>query len=126
MDRGVDMKMKKFFLRCYAQKEANGQWVACCLDFCLAAQADSFEDARTKLDDMIKIYIEEAFTIDKANAYNLLVKRKAPISEWIKYFYHYSLINYVQRPLRNFIQIKNNTFLVFFRVLRELAPQLPR
>jgi hypothetical protein len=37
-------------LRCYAEREAPELWVAICLDFDLAAQGETFEDARARLE----------------------------------------------------------------------------
>ncbi len=48
-------------VRCYAEREAPGVWVALCLDFDLAAQGETFEEAKGKLDAMIDDYVREAW-----------------------------------------------------------------
>lgn len=55
----MTLKPRDLILRCYAEHK-NGQWQAFCLDLCLAAQADTFNEARRKLSDMIPDYLEEA------------------------------------------------------------------
>ena len=70
--------MKTPLLRCFIKQE-NNQWVAVCIALNLAAQADCSNEARQKLEAMIKSYVTEAVTIDKKYAKQLL-SRKAPIS----------------------------------------------
>jgi hypothetical protein len=74
---------KPFYVRCYA-KRSEGQWVAVCVDLCLAAQADSFAEAKQKLDAQIRDYVFEALTVDRAHARELL-SRKAPIQNRLEY-----------------------------------------
>jgi hypothetical protein len=52
---------------------------------CLAAQADTFADARTKLENQVADYVYEALTIDRAYAWQLL-NRKAPLRNRIEYY----------------------------------------
>ena len=76
-------------LRCYAENVDN-QWVACCLDFSLAAQADSQEEAIEKLKHMIADYVYDALAgEDRAYASQLLT-RKAPLLEWVHYYSLYA------------------------------------
>ena len=112
------MKAKDLILSCYAQRSGN-QWGAFCLDFTLAAQADTFEGAKSKLEEMIENYLYDALVgEDKAYAADFLT-RKAPLSEWIKYyaivfvckFKHtkmsmYQLINEVQSLIPQKKQLK--------------------
>lgn len=75
-------------LHCYAFKDNDvDQWVACCLDFTLVAQADTFKEAVSKLENMINEYVydatEGAFKDFKPN----LLKRRAPIGDWIRYYF---------------------------------------
>ncbi len=79
------MKPRDLILRCYAERK-DDQWQAYCLDLCLAAQADTFDEAKRKLSWMISDYLEEALVgEDKAYA-NQLLSRKAPLFSWIRYF----------------------------------------
>lgn len=72
-------------LLCYGEKD-GGQWSLICLDYSLAAQAETFEDAHKKLTDMIADYVAEALGPDKEHADYLLKNRKAPLRFWLKYY----------------------------------------
>jgi len=65
-------------------KPAEGQYVAVCIDLCLAAQAETPKEAKRLLESQIESYVMEAFTIDKESAPELLARR-APISQRIEY-----------------------------------------
>jgi hypothetical protein len=59
-----------------------------CLDFNLAAQGDSFEEAKSKLEAMIADYVYDALAgEDKPYAAQLLARR-APLSFWLKYYFY--------------------------------------
>jgi len=75
---------KPFYVRCYAKKSET-QWVALCIDLCLAAQADTFEEVKSKLDAQINDYVYEALTVDRAHAKQLL-SRKAPLANRLEYY----------------------------------------
>jgi len=78
------MNPKQLIIKCYAKQE-EGVWVAVCLDFCLATQGYSFEEAKQKLEDQITFYVGEALQ-DKEYGSQLL-SRRAPISSWIEYYF---------------------------------------
>lgn len=78
------MNTTDLVVRCFARQE-EGVWVAVCLDFCLATQADSFEEAKVKLEEQIVFYVSEALQ-DKAFG-SALLQRKAPLSSWLAYYY---------------------------------------
>ncbi|MGH8558166.1 MAG: hypothetical protein ACRESZ_12030 [Methylococcales bacterium] len=46
------MDPKQLIVKCYAGQEGDC-WVAICLNFNLAAQGDTFEEVKTKLEAMI-------------------------------------------------------------------------
>lgn len=75
---------KDLLLRCYVKQEKT-YWVAVCIDLCLAAQAESQEDAQKKLEAMISTYIADAFGKHKIYAKQLL-SRKAPLSQRAFYY----------------------------------------
>ena len=61
-------------------------WVALCLDFDLAAQGETFEEARNHLDGMITEYVADALTgPDRDHAASLL-NRRAPWRYWLHYY----------------------------------------
>lgn len=80
------MKPQDLILKCYAREE-EGSWVALCIDFNLAAQAESCDAAKAKLESMIAAYVREALTTDAAYSAQLLARR-APWTEWAKYYFY--------------------------------------
>lgn len=79
------MRASKLILRCYAEL-SEGQWQAFCLDFSLAAQADTFEEARAKLDEQIREYVCDALTGQDKEHATYLMRRRAPVLFWVKYW----------------------------------------
>lgn len=80
------MKPSELFVRCYAEKIGD-QWQAFCLDFALAAQADSLPEVKVKLDSMIGEYIHDALGgEDKDHGYDLINHRSAPAKYWAKFY----------------------------------------
>ncbi len=77
------MNPKQLIIKCYAKQE-EGFWIAVCLDFCLATQGDSLEDAKRKLEEQISFYVTEALQ-DKEYGSQLL-SRRAPLSSWLEYY----------------------------------------
>ena len=72
-------------LKCYAENKGD-YWQAFCLDYTLAVQAETFDEAKKKLESMIISYLHDALSgDDKAYARQLLT-RSAPASYWIKYY----------------------------------------
>jgi predicted RNase H-like HicB family nuclease len=61
-------------------------WVAISLEFGLSAQANSENEAKCKLHEQIKEYIDEAINEDKAFQ-NKLLNRKGSTSWFILYYY---------------------------------------
>lgn len=71
-------------LRCYAINEKD-VWSAVCVDFSLAAQGDSFTDAKQKLNAQIVHYVKDAFTVDREHA-DYLLKRRAPLAQRLTWY----------------------------------------
>lgn len=81
------MRPNQMFLRCFAEREGD-QWVAMCVDLSLAAQADSLEEAKSKLHAQIREYWHDALCgEDRDHAEYLLTHRKAPTSVMLRYWY---------------------------------------
>ncbi len=78
------MNPEQLIVKCYAEQEAD-YWVAVCLDFNLAAQGDSFEDVKTKLEAMIADYVYDALAGEDKHYAAQLLSRRAPLSSWLKY-----------------------------------------
>ena len=78
------MQPSNLILRCYGYK-ANGMWTALCLDFNVAVEAETPEQLKVKMQDMIESYIETALDTDDNGSVASLMLRKAPLRDWIVY-----------------------------------------
>ena len=108
-------KIPQWKLRCYAERQAPGLWVALCLDFDLAAQGESFQDVRTRLDAMIDDYVEDALTgEDRAHAPSLL-NRRAPWRYWLRYYWFALVRTIRRRPVRDHRTFREALHLVLAR-----------
>ena len=85
-----EMSPAKLMLHCYADKIGD-QWQAFCLDLSLAAQGDSFEDAKAKLDRMIVDYVYDAVVGDDREHADELLNRRAPLRYWLKFYVYVAL-----------------------------------
>ncbi|MDQ3288019.1 MAG: DUF1902 domain-containing protein [Pseudomonadota bacterium] len=81
-------------VRCYAEL-VDDQWQAFCVDFTLAAQADTLEEAKQKLHAQIADYVSDACTVD-AEHLEALLNRRAPIG-YVAKFYWCSLLQSVRQ-----------------------------
>lgn len=52
----IPVNPKELIVKCYSEQDGVC-WVAVCLDFNLAAQGDSFEEVKIKLEAMITEYV---------------------------------------------------------------------
>lgn len=80
----------QLFVRCFAEKSGD-QWQAFSLEFGLAAQADTLDEVRAKLDVMISCYFEDALVGEDAKHAELLLNRKSTLAVWCKYHLYYVL-----------------------------------
>ncbi|MES2118705.1 MAG: hypothetical protein V4578_26295 [Pseudomonadota bacterium] len=79
------MNPKRLLLRMYGEQR-DGQWTLINLEFSLAAQAASFDEAKASLDVQIREYVKDALGgQDRAHA-DYLLARRAPIKYWLKYW----------------------------------------
>lgn len=70
--------------RCFAER-SEGQWQAFCIDLTLAAQADTYAEARQKLHEQINSYVFDAIAGDDQEHAVYLLQRRAPIYYRLKY-----------------------------------------
>lgn len=82
---GVAMQPTDLLLRCLAFKE-DGQWVVMCLNFDLAAQADTLDKAKSSLEVMIAEYVYDALVGEDREYAAQLLKRRAPARYWVEYY----------------------------------------
>lgn len=87
------MKPANLTLRCMAWNE-SGQWVAACIDFTLAAQGSTLDEAKARLHEQIVTYVTEALGVDSAHVEELL-SRRAPLYDRLRYGF-WSAVN--RRP----------------------------
>jgi predicted RNase H-like HicB family nuclease len=73
-------------IRCFAEPK-HGQWQAFSLEFGLAAQADTYRAARSKLEAMIEEYLEDALGGQDREHADVLLSRKAAPS--VHLYYHW-------------------------------------
>lgn len=92
-------------LRGYAEQQGPDLWVAVCIDLCLAAQGETCQEARSRLDAQIDTYVEDAFTVDRAY-FHQLIPRKAPLRQRVKYYLiHLHLARVLfRRTMRDFVR----------------------
>lgn len=78
------MRPRHLILRCYVERAA-GQWQAFCVDLSLAAQGDSLEEAREKLDRQISEYVFDALVGEDRKHAGVLLTRKSPLRFRLRY-----------------------------------------
>lgn len=88
-------------VRCYAF-ERRGNYVAVCLDLCLAAQGDTMKEARDKLHDQVVDYVVDAAW------QQALVSRPAPFPQWVRYYWTKLLVRIqetIHRKVAGLVQV---------------------
>lgn len=80
------MKPNNLLLRIYGERTA-GQWTLMCLDFSLAVQSENLDDAKRRLAEQISMYVRDATVGEDAQHAGILLKRRAPLSYWIKFYW---------------------------------------
>ena len=105
------MKPRQLLLRCMAQQRDN-QWQAFCLDFDLAAQADTLDEAKRKLELQVEEYVYDALAGEDRQYADQLLTRRAPLSLWAQY-YGFGL-------LKKFVEVRSN------RRFKEPIPLVPQ
>lgn len=79
------MRPNELVLRCFAERDGD-VWVAYCLDLSLAAQADSWEEARAKLEAQVREYVADAMGGQDGKYGAALMARRAPASTYLRYY----------------------------------------
>jgi hypothetical protein len=108
-----NIRTKNLMLRCYANK-SDDQWQVFCIDFCLAAQGDSFPEARKKLESMISEYVYDALAGEDREFAEQMLNRKAPFGQFAIYYW----IKLLHR-----VGILRNEFHKLFKETVPLVPQ---
>ncbi len=76
-----EKQVKRFQLLCVAHPADVGGWEAFCLDFDLAVQGRTFDDAKAALELAIVSYIEDAM-LEAEPSRSQLLRRRAPF--WVR------------------------------------------
>lgn len=93
------MKARKLLLRVYGECREQ-QWTLLCLDFSLAAQAESLPEAQRLLSEQIAHYIADATVGQDQDHADVLLRRPAPLKYWVKFYYHCLRARVLHHPLR--------------------------
>ena len=83
---GDDMAHRKF--RCYMHGKGSG-WEAICTDLDISVQGDSFEDAKSLLNEALVGFFE-ALEGDSEVDQKRFLKRKSPL--WLRSLYYWRLV----------------------------------
>lgn len=79
------MRADQLLIRVYAEQEGK-QWSLVTLDFGLAAQAETFAEAKNLLEIQIREYLQDALVGQDREYAEQLLSRRAPAVYWIKYY----------------------------------------
>lgn len=81
-----DVRPFRLVIRCLLERNGE-QWQAFSLEFGLAAQGESAQETKLKLESMIEWYVRDALIgEDREHAYELLVQRKAHWPIFLRYY----------------------------------------
>lgn len=111
----VEPSPAQLVVRCLVERNGD-QWQAFSLDFGLAAQGDSEDEAKKKLDAMIVSYLHDALVGEDCEHAQELLLRKATWSVFVKYHF-YLVSSYLTKYLAH---SKN------YSVYREQMPFAPK
>jgi hypothetical protein len=106
------MSTRQLVLRCYAEKKQE-HWQAFCLEFDLAVQAESFQEAKSKLEAQIVDYVTDALVGEDKEYADQLLSRRAPLRHWAKWYWYCAS--------SNFFNMKNGVHKLF----KEPMPLIP-
>jgi len=98
---GNAMRPVDLVLRCYGYRDRAGKWYGVCLDLNLAAQADSQQELVDKLNLIIRSYVESVLDTEDQESIPALLRRRAPLSDWVRYYLYKALV-FIRRFPDNF------------------------
>lgn len=98
------MKSESLVLHCLARRDRD-VWVVICVDFDLAAQAESLELAKYKLDEQIKEYLIDVLCgEDREHSFDLL-GRKSPLKLRLAFWFYANIVSSLKTSsIANFIK----------------------
>ena len=89
----ANIPISNLVLRCYGHTINTGKWYGVCVDLNIAAEAESVDQLKKKLFKQILSYVEAVLDTDDHGSIPDLFERKAPLSDWIKYYFIKSIIS---------------------------------
>ena len=81
-----ELNLNQLILRCYGFQLGDRPWVGVCLNLDLAVEADSREELKKKMRDVIESYIETVLQTDDHESIPALLSRRAPLKDWSIYY----------------------------------------
>lgn len=94
----ASIRPDELVLRCYGHRVKAGKWYGVCLDLNIAAEADSSNRLKDKLNDMISGYLETVLDTEDKESVGALLTRRAPLKDWLTYYYIKLLISTRRLP----------------------------
>ena len=103
----ANVRPNNFILRCYGHRINGSKWCGVCLEFNLAAEAESSEQLRKKLYDMIVSYVDTVIETDDKESIPDLLVRRAPLYNWAIYYLIKLLVSFHNFP-NKFLRFKES------------------
>jgi len=82
----ANMSPNRLVLRCYGYKTKGDKWFGLCLNFNLAIEAESREQLKHKMHEVIESYIDTVLDTDDKTSIPELLSRRSPIKDWLIYY----------------------------------------
>jgi len=81
----ADIVPSSLVLRCYGYKKKDSQWCGVCIDLNLAVEADSAEQLKAKMGEVISSYIDTVLDTEDMASIPDLISRRAPLRDFCIY-----------------------------------------
>lgn len=111
------MKPNELILHGLLRRESEGYWAAYCLDFTLYATGETAEEAMGKLRVIVDEYLTDALVGDDQEYAADLLSRRAPLIDWIRFYW----LDFLQRCR----QVKDRLHSTAFALPVPMVPYKP-
>lgn len=98
----ANVKPDNLILRCYGYQRKDNCCFGLCLDFNLAIEAESPEQLKQKMKEVVLSYIETVLDTNDEESIPQLLSRRAPMHDWLIYYLIKALVSVRQFP-RKFV-----------------------
>lgn len=82
----ANISPNRLVLQCYGYKTKGGKWFGLCLNFNLGVEANSPDELRLKMHQVIESYIETVLDTEDKPSIPELLCRRAPMKDWLMYY----------------------------------------